>query len=128
MSIKTVRQIIAEVVTAVGLPCHQYDPDVVNAPCAILYPSSGDWNVALPRTSSHNKYQLVILIPDTLSHEESQAKLDSYIEGSEGAIIKDAIQEADYRGQVSFAKVIGWRDYGKLTLNYLSVTFEIETY
>ena len=124
MSLAEVRTILAAAVVSVtGLKCIAYVPSVVNPPLAILKPTSGDWDTNLPRSTPRRNFELIIVIPSTLSLEETQQTLDSYLETDK---IKDAIEKAPNQGKYNYARVIGWRNYGDTVIDtYAGLKFDI---
>jgi hypothetical protein len=129
--LQDVRTIMAASLKSVaGLTCSNTVPAVINPPCAILKPVSGNWDTTLPRQAPMDKYELTVILPAASSPEEAQRNMDALLETA--GTIKTAIESANYAGKINYARVTGWRNYGDAVMlgetAYLGVVFDIITY
>ncbi len=119
----------ARMATIAGLHAYDVWPDNVEPPAAIVVPKKGDYHQAMGNPGhTHQEYEIILLAaPVQRGYIRGQDKIDPYLDDAGSSSIKAAI-EADKTlgGIVTTTKVVGWRDYGSLSINNETIAGGLE--
>lgn len=117
--------------TIPGVQAYARPPGSINAPAAIIIPSSNflNFDATMARGSDEFAFTVRLLVPMTVG-EIAQDALDAYLEGAGEYSVKTAIEGGGTMGGIcSFAVVTGAQGYGSYEyggIDYLGCEFTVE--
>jgi hypothetical protein len=99
-------------------------------PCALIFPKSGDPNTTLHRTTMADIWTVTLLVAPWGDIDTAQDLIDSFIIPTEANSIQAAIEGSTYAPYASYARMVGFRDYGPIAFGgaetYFGVRFDFE--
>jgi len=107
--------IATRLATIEGLRTHEFVPDTVNTPCAVVFGPEVDFDSTMARGSDDFRFWVVVLV-SRVSDRTGQELLDSYLAPFGETSIKAAV-DGDLGGVVDFARVKEVREYGAQEIN-----------
>lgn len=119
--------------TISGLTVYETVPAAPVAPCVMIRPETGDFDVTMASGQDLARFEVTLLAMSLGSAwDVAQDKLDGYLARSGSGTIRGAIQgDVTLGGTCHTSRVLGWRDYGTLAYagsEFLGARLTVETW
>jgi hypothetical protein len=111
-TITEVRQAVSDVLSAAGIRCEPWVPEVPVPPCVIVYPDGVEFDAAFDRGLDSILLKLRV-VTQWVSGRASQDELDTYLSGSGDVSIRQIVAaNSDLDLANTSARVVRVTDYG----------------
>lgn len=130
MDLSAVRDALkARLETISGLRSYAHVPDKPEPPCAIVAPSSCEFDSTFARGCDEIGFSILVLAARS-DDRAGQAALDGFLDGGGPASVKAAVEvDVDLGGTVDTVRVSRWTGYGVREwagVTYYAVEFSVE--
>lgn len=119
--------------TITGLNVYSTFPAVPQAPCVIVQPTTGDYDLSLANGGETMNFDLVLLAIQIASpFDVAQDAIDPYLDRSGSTSLRATINaDVSLGGTVHTCRVKGWQNYGTINLGgseYLGAKLAVEVW